>query len=364
MYFVDKYPTEYEKLAAHKSKFEFPTVQMTALIPGLPEEIAYECLTRLHYSAHRVASRVCRRWEELIRSREFYEHRKQSGRTHKAASLIQALPVQPGLNGSKPARPAVYGLSVFDPVSGDWAQVDPVPKFPDGLPLFCQVTSSEGKLVVMGGLDPASYQPVKDVFVYEFTTQRWTKGRDMPEVRSFFAAGELNGRVYVAGGHDENKNALSSARVYDVRGDEWSELTGMSRGRDECEALVNGSEFWVVSGYGTDSQGGFVESAEVYEIGSGQWRRVEDVWSANQCPRSCVGIGKDGKLFCWGDRNSAVRSGPCGIELGRWAFVSGSGYQGGPHEFFLIEGKNGKWNKVDMCDEFSGFVQSGCFVEI
>ncbi|KAM5559121.1 F-box/kelch-repeat protein [Rosa sericea] len=339
-------------------------MQLTELIPGLPEEIAYQCLTRLHYSAHRVASRVCRRWGELIKSRDFYNHRKQYGFTHKAASLIQALPVRTGSDESKPAGPAVYGLSVFDPASGDWARVDPVPKYPEGLPLFCRVTSSEGKLVVMGGWDPASYQPVRDVFVYEFTTQRWSRGKDMPEVRSFFAAGELDGRVYVAGGHDENKNALRSARVYDVRADEWGELGGMSEERDECEGLVDGSEFWVVSGYGTDSQGGFVGSAEVYEIGSGRWRRVEDAWRASECPRSCVGIGKDGKLFSWGERDSAVRSGPCGVELGRWAFVSGSEYLGGPHEFFLTGGQNGKLKKVEMCEEFSGFVQSGCFVEI
>ncbi|XP_004303369.1 PREDICTED: F-box/kelch-repeat protein At1g15670-like [Fragaria vesca subsp. vesca] len=336
-------------------------MESTELIPGFPQEIAYECLTRLHYSAHRVASRVCRRWGELIKSRDFYNHRKQSGLTHKAASLIQALPVRPG---SKLAGPVVYGLSVFDPERGDWARVDPIPKYPEGLPLFCQVTSSEGKLVVMGGWDPASYQPVRDVFVYEFTTQRWSRGRDMPEVRSFFAAGEFDGRVYVAGGHDVNKNALRSARVYDVRANEWSELSGMSEERDECEGIVNGSEFWVVSGYGTDIQGGFVGSAEVYEIGSGRWRLVEDAWRASECPRSCVGIGMDGKLFFWGERDSAVKSGPCGVELGRWAFVSGSGYQGGPHEFFLTERENGKLKKVDVCEEFSGFVQSGCFVEI
>ncbi|XWS56137.1 hypothetical protein CRYUN_Cryun09bG0060700 [Craigia yunnanensis] len=34
------------------------------------------------------------------------------------------------------------------------------------------ITSSEGKLVVMGGWYTTSYNPVRDVFVYDFTTQR------------------------------------------------------------------------------------------------------------------------------------------------------------------------------------------------
>ena len=335
------------------------------LLPGLPEELALECLTRLHYSTHRVAARVCRRWRHLLHSKNFYYHRKQTGHTIKAACLVQSLPVLPGSDEAKPVGPPAYGVAVFDPVSGNWDRVDPVPEYPDGLPLFCKVTSSEGKLVVMGGWNPVSYEPVKDVFVYEFTTQQWRKGKDMPENRSFFAAGELGGRVFIAGGHDESKNALSSAWVYDVREDEWAELPRMSQGRDECEGVVIGSEFWVVSGYGTESQGDFERSAEVYELGTSQWRRVEEAWNVTQCPKSCVGVGKDGKLFCWAESDSEVRVGACGIEMGGMTFLSGSAFQGGSQGFFLVKGQNGKLERIiEVPEEFSGFVQSGCFVEI
>ena len=72
----------------------------------------------------------------------------------------------------------------------------------------------------MGRWDPASYNPVIDVFVYNFMTCRWRRGND------------------IAGGHDENKNVLESAWVYDLRKDEWAELTQMSQERDECEGVV------------------------------------------------------------------------------------------------------------------------------
>lgn len=338
--------------------------EFTELITGLPEELALECLTRLHYSAHRVASRVCRRWRELLLSRDFYCHRKQTGHTRKAACLVQSLPVPSGSDEAKPVGPTAYGVSVFDPESGNWDRIDPIPKYPSGLPLFCQVTSSEGKLVVMGGWDPVSYDPVKDVFVYEFTSRRWRKGKDMPEKRSFFAAGELGGRVLIAGGHDESKNALSSAWVYDVRMDEWTQLAPMSQERDECEGIVIGSEFWVVSGYRTENQGDFEGSAESYDLGTGQWRHVEEAWKATQCPKSCVGVGKDGKLFCWAESDPEVRVGTCGIELGWRTFLSGSAYQGGLQGFFILEGQNGKLKRIEVPDEFFGFVQSGCCVEI
>ncbi|KAF8398554.1 hypothetical protein HHK36_017485 [Tetracentron sinense] len=338
------------------------------LIPDLPEEIGLECLTRLPYTAHRVGARVCRRWRELLKTREFYYQRKQTGNTHKVACLVQSLPVETALDGRKPVGSPAYGITVFDPVSGTWERLDPVPKYPVGLPLFCQLSSSEGKLVVMGGWDPVSWDPVKDIFVYDFTSRGWKQGKDMPSKRSFFAAGELEGRIFIAGGHDESKNAMKSAWAYDVRRDEWDELTQMSEERDECEGVVIGSEFCVVSGYGTESQGRFEGSVESYELGTGQWRRVEGAWEAGRCPRSCVGVDKDGKLVCWAESDTAVRVGACAVGLGERTLMTGSAYQGAPQGFFLVEevkdGQNDKLERIDVPNSFSGFVQSGCSVEI
>ncbi|KAL3534000.1 hypothetical protein ACH5RR_007521 [Cinchona calisaya] len=340
-------------------------LEFVELIPGLPEELALECLTRLHYSAHGGASRVCKRWLQLLQSRDFYYNRKKSGQTHKAACLVQALPV---LSESKPVSPPSYGISVFDSVSGTWDRVDPLPKYPNGLPLFCQITSTEGKLFVMGGWDPSSWDPVKDVFMYEFTTRRWNRCADLPSNRTFFAVGAAEGKIFIAGGHDESKNALSSAWVFDIKGNEWTELTRMSEERDECEGILIGSEFWVVSGYDTESQGGFKSSAEFYELGTGQWKRVEDAWGVTQCPRSCVRAGQNSQFTSWAECDSAVRVATCGVDLGERALVTGSAYQGAPHGFYLAEkskgGQNGKITKLDVPDDFSGFVQSCCCVEI
>ncbi|XVE74341.1 hypothetical protein DITRI_Ditri12bG0009400 [Diplodiscus trichospermus] len=247
----------------------------TELIPGLPEELGLECLTRLPYTAHRHASRVCHRWRNLLQSEYFYCHRKKLGYTQKVACMLQAF--SSGIvNGPKePGELRSYGISVFDSASQSWDKLAPVPRYPNGLPLFCQLASCEGKLVVMGGWDPVSYDPVTDVFIYDFMTQQWRQGKDMPSKRSFFAIGACSGRIYIAGGHDENKNALRTARVYDLRNDEWTQLRELSQERDECE--------------------------------------------------------------------------------------------GAPHGFYMAEmkeGQNGKLEKISVPDEFSGFVQSGCCVEI
>lgn len=338
------------------------------LIPALPEELGLECLTRLPYTAHRVATQVCCQWRKLLRSQEFYYHRKKYGYTKKLACLVQSFPGGKNIPDTKPASPPSYGLTVFDPVSQMWERLGLVPKYPNRLPLFCQLASCEGKLIVMGGWNPASYDPVRDVFVYDFTTQGWTQGKDMPSKRSFFAVGANGSKIYIAGGHDENKNALKSAWAYDVSEDEWVELTQMSQERDECEGVVIGNEFWVVSGYKTETQGAFESSCEFYQLDTGEWNRVEGVWKAGKCPRSCVEVGNDGKLVSWPESNSGVGEGAIGIKMDELVILkSGSANPGATQEFFL--GKfNGvkidKLKKLGVSNEFCGLVQSGCFVEI
>lgn len=333
------------------------------LITGLPEEIGLECLTCMSYMTHRVASRVCRRWREVVLSREFYYQRRKEGKTHKVACLVYSLPVP---TESKQIGSPGYGIAVFDPVSSNWQKLSQIPKYPNGLPLFCQLSSVEGKLVVIGGWDPASYDPVKDVFVYDFTTQSWKQGEDMPSKRSFFAASAVEGGVFVAGGHDEWKNALRSAWVYNVREDQWTELAQMSEERDECEGLTIGNEFWVVSGYGTENQGVFDQSVESFEIGVNRWRRIEGKWGASRCPRGCVSVGSDGNLTSWAELDGRVKVGTCAVELGELTLVTGSAYQGATHGFFMVDVKKGKktLEPIDVPEEFSGFVQSGCCVEI
>lgn len=335
------------------------------LIPGLPSELGLQCLTRLPHSAHRVALRVCNQWRRLLQSDEFYHHRKKTGHTKKVACLVQAHEQPRQSEAEKPTgstQPS-YDITVFDPENMSWDRVDPVPEYPSGLPLFCHLASCEGKLVVMGGWDPSSYGPLTAVFVYDFRTNVWRRGKDMPEMRSFFATGSGHGRVYVAGGHDENKNALNTAWAYDPRSDEWTAVAPMSEERDECEGVVVGGEFWVVSGYGTESQGMFDGSAEVLDIGSGQWRKVEGVWEAGRCPRSCVDMRENGRVV-----DPGLRIGVCSVRVGSRSLVTGSEYEGAPYGFYLVENEDGQKRKLikirTVPDGFSGFVQSGCCVEI
>ncbi|KAI4383664.1 hypothetical protein MLD38_009473 [Melastoma candidum] len=355
------------------------------LIPGLPHDIAVECFLRLPHTAYHSACCVSKSWRSLLRGRHFYALRRSLHRTRSLACLVQQSPPYASSTDRHGAKPAVgtdhlsqprYSISVFDPGSLSWTWVPPIPDFPDGLPLFCQLASTDGKLLMLGGWDPVTYDSLRRVYLHDFVAGEWQRCADMPGMRTFFGAtGADGGRVFVAGGHDDCKNALGSAWVYDVDQNVWEEMEGMSQERDECEGVFVGTEFWVVSGYKTERQGGFEGSADVYEIGEGErpWRRrrVERVWQEGKCPRGGVcpmNRSAAGSVFDLREAVSGVQAGVCSMSMARKVIVFGSEYQGGKQGLYIAEreyeGEIGEFLKVEVPEEFSGFVQSGCCVEV
>jgi len=87
----------------------------------------------------------------------------------------------------------------------------------------------------------------------------------------FSCASDHERMMYVAGGHNEEKNALKSAFAYDVVNDMWILLPNMARERDECKVVFcagdNGfGTTKVVGGYCTEMQGRFERSAEEFDV--------------------------------------------------------------------------------------------------
>ncbi|KAK4278072.1 hypothetical protein QN277_015968 [Acacia crassicarpa] len=135
------------------------------LIPVLPHNLALECLSRLHFSLYPLAFRVSPQWRHLLHSHFFYHHRKKSGHTRYLACLIQALPPQFSPLALKHTSSPSYGITVFDPLTLTWERLPSVPDFTLGLPLFYQTAGCRGSLVLMGGWDPVSYEPLTSVYI-------------------------------------------------------------------------------------------------------------------------------------------------------------------------------------------------------
>ncbi|CAF1804343.1 hypothetical protein Bca4012_028747 [Brassica carinata] len=356
------------------------------LIPGLPSELAIECLVRVPHRFQYDMKSVSRSWRSLLSDSSLTKERQRCGKAELLLCLVQPLtPPNPAskavgetLLGDKEVEddesPRVsgtprFGLSVYNATMSTWNRV----AFPDQqIPLFCECVAVQaaGKILLIGGWDLETLQPVKDVYVIELAGEgsgrRWRKGASMNEARSFFACATVGStKVYVAGGHDDQKNALRSAEVYDVEKDEWLMLTPMTEGRDECQGLAMGPKiahlhfdkdgplsahlfdsytvgmelgFCVLSGYGTESQGRFRSDGEVYDPVTDSWSRIENVWPfPDTCRRGRVAgeiRGSSSKLWCFTD---SKRRWETEDESGKWRLdlesmqlpVTGSSVYGG-----------------------------------
>ncbi|XP_024378509.1 F-box/kelch-repeat protein At2g44130 [Physcomitrium patens] len=235
------------------------------LVPFLPDDVALQCLLRVPAKSHPHLRGVCRKWRDLVNSRQFYELRQKEGTTGRCTCLLQAMQQR------NSHQAPVFGVSLLNE-KNSWGRLPQLPDFDHhSLPLFCRFASVEGNLVVRGGWDPSTTEDLQSVYIFSFSSRTWRRGADMPTTRSFFSCGALNGHILVAGGHDADKNALRSADCYNLRENCWKSLPNMSAERDECAGAVLDGKFYIISGYPTLSQGESCRDAEIYDPELNKW---------------------------------------------------------------------------------------------
>ncbi|XVE52129.1 hypothetical protein DITRI_Ditri02bG0097400 [Diplodiscus trichospermus] len=228
----------------------------------------------------------------------------------------------------------------------------------------------------MGGLDSVTWEVSASVFVFSHLTAKWRRGADMPGARRsmFGCASGDDGMVYVAGGHDEEKNASRLALAYDVAKDGWIPLPDMVRERDECKGVFHRGKFHVLSGYCTDMQGKFEKSAEVFNIATWRWEHVrDDFLEASTCPKTCIsGDDMDMYMICEGDvvalkddKWQVIAKLPgevCNIAyMTTWknklvAIGCSSSRLGEPHNAYVLNMKKSEWTKMKIPRKHSGHV--------
>ncbi|KAK8524972.1 hypothetical protein V6N13_015969 [Hibiscus sabdariffa] len=355
------------------------------LIPNLPNDVALECLVRVKYDQFATLLLTCKRWKTQIEKSEFFQLRRAGSHGQKLVVMAQARVNPDAKEGVKKCCSvrAVFGLSVLEPDTGNWVDLPVLPgDFPNGLPYFCHLVAVGYDLVLIGGLDPVTWEATASVFVFNFLVAKWRRGADMPGVRrSMFGCASGDGRmVYVAGGHDEEKNALKSALAYDVVKDEWIPLPDMGSGRDEVKGVFCRGKFLAVGGYDTDTQGQFKSTVEVFDVSTWRWDHVrEDFLEANTCPSICV-AGDDVDMFmvyegdvvaCKDAKWQVVAKLPgdvCKISyVTRWQdklMVVGSSKLDVPHNAYVFNLGTSDWTKLAIPHKYSGHVHTGCYLEI
>ncbi|KAI5057686.1 hypothetical protein GOP47_0027701 [Adiantum capillus-veneris] len=249
------------------------------LIPRLPNDIAQHCLAKVPRVELTKLRLVCTSWKRLIESKEFYRLRSEVG---SAESWLLVLA----------ENPTKTPFKAFCPRGNKWYKMPSVPN-------SSQTSLWQGfscvavgcKLLLMGGIyfdatpqECSSGVVCGDVYVYDASTNKWSKGTSMNTPRSWFAATAIGEYVYVAGGQGKDR-FLNSVEVYDTKQDSWSYVLSMRFVRASCYGLALHGKLWVIGGEFVQNRcGDKLErgSAEVYDPFTGFWSVIPEMWLDTQ----------------------------------------------------------------------------------
>lgn len=162
-------------------------------------------------------------------------------------------------------------VEIYYPVNDTWHNSTALPE-----PLDHAVAAAyEGKLYVVGGFD-VDRNPTGKLYIYDPMTRNWKEGKPMPTPRGASSGGFINGLLYVVGGMknhegDKDEGPLTANEAYDPHTDMWTKKSPMPTPRHHHEAVIYDNKMYVLGGRMTGLQSN-LNSNEVYDPVHDSWR--------------------------------------------------------------------------------------------
>eukprot|EP00249_Psilotum_nudum_P021942 c28309_g1_i1 orf=333-1409(-) len=303
------------------------------LIPGLPDDLALYCLTRLPLAFHSVGKTVCRSWYSILSSSEVYRLRRSLGLAE-AWLFVLAFHRSTG---------RVQWQSL-DPVRKLWRVIPAMPckgkVCPPGF--GCAAITEQGKLFVCGGMLSDMDCPLDSVLKYDMHSDRWSIMGRMSTPRSFFASGMIDGRIYAAGGNSTDPYELSSAEVYNPVEDQWQPVADMGTNIARYDAAVLNGKLYVTEGWLWPFL--LVPRGQVYDPKLDKWENMSvgmrEGWRG-------LSVVLDNHLFVISDHSSKLKM--YDMETDNWNTVGGSPLPSHLVRPFSVNALNGKVFVVARC---------------
>ncbi|KAH7671761.1 F-box domain-containing protein [Dioscorea alata] len=203
------------------------------IIPGLPDDIAEQCLLHLPFPYHALARSVSPAWSSAV----------SSAARRRSLSPSSSLPY---LSVFAFHRPSLrLRCLAFDPISFRWLPLPPIPLPFPLLPSSFAAASlpRSGNLFLIGGMRADTYSPIPTVLSFNASTNAWISAASMPTPRAFFSAATVGDQLVVAGGD------LNSVDRYDPHMDRWTEISPMRRSIERYDAAVLGRRLYITGGW-------------------------------------------------------------------------------------------------------------------
>jgi hypothetical protein len=182
-----------------------------------------------------------------------------------AAEVNGQLYVISGTDGST----VINSVDVYNPVTGTWANPSPVPAIATGR-AFARAIALGGQLYVIGGCTVADCSNITGtVEVYDPNANSWSAKASMPSGTERYdaAVGVINGKLYVAGGHNAG-GVIGTVEIYNPVTDTWTSGQSMGTARSAAAAGVINGLLYVAGG---SDGGGPVNTLQSYDPVLDSW---------------------------------------------------------------------------------------------
>ncbi|KAH9327754.1 hypothetical protein KI387_007932 [Taxus chinensis] len=249
---------EEKKTAQFHQKSNFEATD-SSLIPGLPNDIAFLCLSRVPRQYHHILKFVSKNWRDFLTSESLFQYRQSVGI---ADSWIYAL--------CRDSSEYVHCYVLY-PARRRWKEL---PGLPDACSkrfgMTCEVLGR--RLFLLGGCG-WSEEATNEVYCYDPLSNKWQRVADMETARCHFVAEACNGRLYAIGGMGSTSAALTSWETYDAETNIWTSHENLNVLPDIGESLTFDDTIYIRH-VGTNVYPPTYAAA--YDASNNTWSTVDD----------------------------------------------------------------------------------------
>ncbi len=226
--------------------------------------------------------------------------------------------------GSNASWVPVGGSASYDPDTGDWNELAPIPAsvMEPGV-----AVGDDGLIYVMSGYNATTHTHSSDVQIYDPETNSWSTGAPIPTaVWSPRAEVGPDGRIYVMGGESGvTFIAIADVQVYDPVADSWSSGSSMPDPTMHGASVSYGNVFYYFGGSG--------DYVFRYNVFYDYW---EDLTYLAPLPYSIWGmasaVGADGFPYIFGGMASGVSDVCYYLDLTTYEWIEGPSMPQGLYE--------------------------------
>ena len=198
-----------------------------------------------------------------------------TGRTLPAVAAAGGRLFAIGGRASGFSDPGMSIVEAFDPKTGVWEAVAPMPTARYG----AGAAVVDGKIYVAGGARSNTEAPLATVEVYDPTTNTWVSAPSMSTPRKFFGLAVLGGKLYAAGGKSGTDGHLKLAEVFDPQTQAWAPITPMGTARTSMPLTAVRGKLYAAGGAASAAKA----TVEAYDPQHDRWEAVASLSHGRHC---------------------------------------------------------------------------------